>query len=441
LPTGAKSAKAAKKVAEQFGLGANAPDPVLLNDIAGTVIEMLRARRVPERRIWKKAPWCIWATSPAIADDQLAFRNFLAFAKDSTISPRSFIRALAIAYLRDFVPDRPHIAELTQIVLGRIRDVPEPISKILGQIESREPLLAPKLFAVRVLESKQSVYQALRAMGVGAPIARGGFATAIGMEILQALLKRLSSQPTASDVDAIFKAIEGPEGEDALPTLAVPAIRTMISPFSQKPPGQKIRERIVDVALTRLGDPRLQPHRWAQNAAEAAILARWMDEESLRQFLDVVDETAFRDHWNYRRKFWEAWWQQGRIDQAWVAFGPNAHRRAKRVLGEKVAFARVERGGPGSDYLYDNHSVLLLRIGDLTVADWSHSSKCYVWEPGNRKAPEFYRPRYSAGALRDGSDFSQSHHSPATYSWQRDVNDFIRRQTGMSLKPKDYEVK
>jgi hypothetical protein len=50
-----------------------------------------------------------------------------------------------------------------------------------------------------------------------------------------------------------------------------------------------------------------------------------------------------------------------------------------------------------------NQSVLLMRLGDLVIAEWSHSGAMRFWKSGSKDAPEFHLKEYNASDLRNGS--------------------------------------
>src|SRR5690606_16101213 len=91
-----------------------------------------------------------------------------------------------------------------------------------------------------------------------------------------------------------------------------------------------------------------------------SIVRGWLTEQSLRQFLDIVDQTAVERMWKYRRAFWEAVYDGGLISEAWVAFGPLGARLARRAYGPDASFARLETDGKQVE---QGHAVLLLKVG------------------------------------------------------------------------------
>ena len=117
--------------------------------------------------------------------------------------------------------------------------------------------------------------------------------------------------------------------------------------------------------------PRLHPGQWGSvDDAAKIVIRRWLTENSLEQFLRVVDRVAPTYQWTHRRAFWNAYFKKGYVLDAWVAFGRDGAKLARSVAAD-----RQEDVGMAYGQLYrppnSKQAVLLLRIGDLLVADWS----------------------------------------------------------------------
>ena len=85
-----------------------------------------------------------------------------------------------------------------------------------------------------------------------------------------------------------------------------------------------------------------------------------------------------------------------------TAFATQAARKDRRNQGAGMSFGRLQRGGISSE-----HAVLLMRIGDLTVADWNFNGKCHIWLRNNGSSPKLYEREYDRYELKTGSNFEQ----------------------------------
>lgn len=184
------------------------------------------------------------------------------------------------------------------------------------------------------------------------------------------------------------------------------------------------------------GDPRGSSSEWTGvDDALKRIYLRWLASASLKQFLDIVERSLRGSAdgsrmWPDRRRFWTAWFQTGHIDEAWVAFGPSAYDDARRASARDASFgtnyAKVEASRSGY------HSALIMKIGDHTVVEWSHSGKCWIW-PDSKRAPRIGAKKYHDGELRE-APLEFVHRE----GWQHQVNEHIRKLTGLRLRTTDW---
>jgi hypothetical protein len=200
----------------------------------------------------------------------------------------------------------------------------------------------------------------------------------------------------------------------------------------------KLQGKVGKFALiqTREGAvPSAEPPASAIEDEAVAVLRKWLTGVALEQFFEVVDQVALERMWRFRRAFWLAYYNADVINDAWVLFGPYARSYAQRAFGKTQSYGSLERGYQ----VQSDHSVLLMRIGKLTVADWSHNGKCHIWLDGNAAAPKLYLPRYGRSDVVHSSDNEgQVHHGSDHGTWQRQVASYIRQYTGISLPEKSY---
>ncbi len=239
------------------------------------------------------------------------------------------------------------------------------------------------------------------------------------------------------------------EGKVRFERLRTAAVRAALDPFNDEMPDKGIRDAFLNLVLDLLHDPRSNPGRWTDCANSEKITRRWLTEQSLRQFFDVVDRVAKQDHWSYRRAFWNALYERQYIDSAWVVFEDKGAATAQNLFGQNLGLGRFDNGAgfqPG-------HSVLLMGIRGLTVADWSHNSPCSIWdESGGENGPKLYKGLYSVSELQKrhkGDDTEQNmisqgvfrHHRSDPYRWQGFIAEYLRKRRGIVLKPSDYRVR
>lgn len=204
----------------------------------------------------------------------------------------------------------------------------------------------------------------------------------------------------------------------------------------RRAPAARAREIIMRFLLQCVGDPRTHSVSWQPAAPEArTVMLGWLVEDAFESFFGLVDDTAMDSQWQYRRAFWGAYLEEGAIREAWVVLGRAARNRGAR---------QIQRLGMACGSLESAHdpsqSVLLMRIGDITIAEWSHDGACRMWDSGQTAAPQLHRTRYAAHELRYGASFERRHDGSEAYRWQDDLRSRIFSKTGIRIERGTYEV-
>lgn len=221
----------------------------------------------------------------------------------------------------------------------------------------------------------------------------------------------------------------------------------LLSAWLKATPPDDIRRAITDFLVRHYTDPRIGGNRqvnWQGVSNEAiGVLMRWLAGDTLRAFIKILERTA-DEIWVYRQKFWMAYFDAGYVDEVWLALGKDAHFHARTIesLSDSKSYASLS--GPG---VQREHSVLLIKIGDLVFSEWSHNGSLRARNEDDSAAPKFYRREYDGEDLRiSGSmDFHDGrnknpyliHAGSDRGYWQRIARDFIRKRTGIYLRDSD----
>lgn len=205
----------------------------------------------------------------------------------------------------------------------------------------------------------------------------------------------------------------------------------LLLPFADGTPSAEAVQQVKQFLLDTLGDPRLTgAKRWhGVDDRARAVMLRWLVTATLEDFFRLLeyaakhDETAAR-HWRARKTFWSRYLRAGHIHDAWVALGFVTEVEARGFLSnESRSYAKLIGSG-----VKPNHSVIIMRVGSLTITEWSHVGKFRAWYANNRKPPPLHRVSYKRPTLVDYADEELSHYS----GWQRKVADVIYQQTGLA---------
>jgi hypothetical protein len=227
----------------------------------------------------------------------------------------------------------------------------------------------------------------------------------------------------------------------------VPFANALLGCWVGHKPVDSLKNILIDSFLKEYGDPRFQAHlhyQWDGVSQQAkGVILNWLTGDTLRGFMKLLQRTA-DDIWQYRQKFWMAYYERGYIDEAWMALGDNAWWAAQSLKMDQkgMGCARLD-GGAAS-----NQSVLLLKIGGLVFTEWSHNGSLRAYREGSPQTPNLYQNTYHGADLRaamsldfhDGLNMNPElrHMNAEGGTWQRKARDFIRRQTNVHLS--DSEI-
>jgi len=209
----------------------------------------------------------------------------------------------------------------------------------------------------------------------------------------------------------------------------------LLRPWLEQPQSPSdVQAEVQGFLLKYIGDPRLRPAAWfGVNEKALALFKRWLIGASLEAFFQIIEKVAEPGHWKYRKSFWISYFEQDSISDAWIVLGRDARRLARRFEGLSGNYGRLE----GAKVL-GNHCVLLMHIGDLVIADWSHNGKCRVWLRNDEKAPALYSSKYRGDDLRAAALEEISHFGSESGRWQSQISYAVRDRTGISVSREQY---
>ncbi|WP_068088987.1 EH signature domain-containing protein [Polycladidibacter stylochi] len=422
-----------------------------LNKISYDIIEALSNDRDLTKKQLRKAAWCLWETKPALSSDPVILQKILAIL---TQGKKRLFKILATVYLSQFRKDRPGLTAVSKALqIGAIQ-IGQPWQQLQENYALYDRDNGPKRIAQVALQQNYSVPQLMRDLGLSDQSALSGFSQAVTSSILKSLsadtsnehLRRLELVRQYALDESQSQLFAGQDVEIAT---------ALIEPFvkSQQKPDDEVKDSFLDTLIGLFEDPRLNPGRWVKMGPLKEEIISWLTKQSLRQFLDIVDritnEPSEKAMWQYRRAFWEAVYQKDLIKGAWVIFADDGATATRNHYGKEVQFGRFFKGG--SKAARSSHAVLLLRIGNGVVADWSHNGKVNIWSNYDaRKAPKLYKNWYNTdevryyvgqGNINTPEHFVQIHSSPQTYSWQKAVAERIKAMTNTRIQEREYKVR
>lgn len=431
LPSGGigKAPKAIEQVAEEIRHS-------LVNGIALT-----------QRQV-RQSAWCLWNQTTRLAEDA-GLRGVL--LEQIAAAPRAgAFRALAANFLEGFKRDEAGIADAATTLSALADRWPGNWAQLQAQYQIFDLKQGPKRLAEAVVAQDRAPHLILQDFGVALTSAQGNYVRAVTGALLEHLAN--GGEPDHERrLDKVQRYALTERGTAIFGDMLRQIAEAILLPFKGVKPGKLLLDKVLALLVKALGDPRLKPGNWLHIPENLTKMVRgWLAEQSLRQFLDVVNETTDEpEHWRYRRAFWEAVYDMGLVSEAWVAFGSKGAKLVRDKFGKEASFGVVEQVRSTDKKVDPGHAVLFLRIGSSLVTDWSHMGRCNIWSDyGAEDAPDLYERRYRSNDVQiagTGNTILEDklavmHSSPAHYSWQRTVAERLRQLTGRRIQQSDYAV-
>ena len=191
------------------------------------------------------------------------------------------------------------------------------------------------------------------------------------------------------------------------------------------------------------GDLRTQSNReryWGDvNAESKNLVKKWLAGQTLEYFFKLISESALDYHWDYRERFWSAYYEDGLIDDAYVILGRDAIDDINAVKKEDRP-SNYGTFAPGSG-VSPNHSVLLIEISNLTIVEWSHNGAMLFYLSDNNKRPLLNKVsgEYDSFELKNTKNDGRIVHSnsPSGY-WQDNAAEIIEGYTSIQMPRERY---
>jgi hypothetical protein len=435
---------ASGELAEMFSSSADLPEHEDIDALESRIRHALdrNTSHMLARRDWRMLPHTLWYRNPPLISHPRLLTALRARLQQG--GSLRLLRNLLSAYLTAFHPRLPGLVEIAKVIddhRGILDDVWHNRVKDYGLTQ---PDKAPSTIFLACIRADRPE-DALQVAGIVPEVHHGILHATLlaGIAAIERDFVGGGWHPKAMDfVERQVFADDAPVAPELRRALADAYLRPWLN---GDPSDSAQKKRIQDFMLRHYGDPRIRPQRWTGVSDPArSVMRRWLVKVVLDQFLDVIDDVvkdeAHRRQWKYRRAFWLAYFNREAIIEADVLFGPDCLSRTKQLFGRDAPCASVE-GVPGRQ-VYSDHAVLLMRIGRLVVADWSHNACWCVWRETDRSAPRFGQARYLGDDVyRERGRWSRPHSNPSGYTWQDELRDLIHTETGIFVDRQYYTVR
>ena len=350
-------------------------------------------------------------------------------------------RAVLRAYLGGFEPDGVETAQLAEALSGLRGKLSGPRARLVERFRLAKPRQAIGAIGVVLRDGSgaadRTLLEASRPPVLSSPL---------GLRAVAEALTEAATEPSVQTYERLLSIMRGPDGK-LTPLAKRHAYAALVRPFADgMEPPPPVKKLIQSVIVAEYGDPRLprtpvpsladDPDRAVAHAC-IAVLKRWLAIDTLNLFIDVISRTAVDRMWKQRRSFWLRYFEAGAVSDVCVVFGPKAVDVAKAIEARKDSGLRWEQLRRARE---PNQSVLIMRIGELTIAEWSHNGSLRFWRESSRSKPRLHAAIYEPDDLIEGAISVRNprtntvvkgiRHDPAG-NWQGFAARVIQTETGI----------
>jgi hypothetical protein len=388
--------------------------------------------------------WLLWSQNEPLFKLPDLFEIILREARRR----RSTRGNLVEAWIRSFDPRTIGIEEAGHALRRLVFD--EPDVRLAGWRANDErfgffdPHAGPASLANDILNGSEQVEGILDRSGFSDPLrAVSGYMVAVQSKLIE-MVPRALRRNNGDELLERFLAFVAPEGRWRFQESGGEVAKALLAPWLTPgaAPAEAVRDRIRSFLLTQFGDPRIRKGDWAKVGPECVqLMLRWLARVSLKNFFELIADHALDEHFRYRRAFWSAYLDVEAVAEAQLFLGRNVYEKARSIPELRGGFGRLE----GST----DQSIIVLRIGDLVVCEWSHNGRIRAWRANSENAPRldhqtyvvrddvtkpclrFPRNRSGRGGSRD--DRGLTHFNSQNSYWQESVAALIHQNGGPLL--------
>lgn len=411
--------------ADGMELKAIEPTPELIE----TTVAALTNGQLPDRKVTK-----LIATGglPALADIPKGIQlveQLLILIESS--GSATFNRCLLIGYLR-LVTEKSLLSELLRnYLLRNIKALPDKWARRVASYQLLSKPVGVSLAQRLTAADTSNPRQVLQDAGLRGVLESSGFTRHIFRHVCRSMSKGFEPHDLARFLDWTHDPKSKKwlfENDIANYTAA------LVTPFIKRDPTDNIKNQVLSTLIELFNDPRTKPAKWHGVDEEIQrTLKRWLTQNSFDLLLQVVNSSNDTHQWKERHTYWSTYIEGGYISEAWVALGPRAVEVANRLIDSGELKSSGEFGRLQRSEIDPLHSMILMRIGDWIVSEWTHSGKLRFYNTeSNRKAPKMYEKLYEASQIRVDSLAQDNvvHHN----GWQDKATQIVKRRIGLSAR-------
>ncbi len=271
-----------------------------------------------------------------------------------------------------------------------------PFSDFIDKFQAFEPQGLIDRIAEELVDHEKP-FEKLKDLGISNPHMPGLF-NEVYITLLEKLETRLSNQEKSA-----FESIKNwlnPHKNIVLETQQWRGIEGLLKPFLKQDPDVDLKEDLLIFLEKNFGDPRINRARWDRVGKQYLdIVFRWLTQDSLNMFFDIIDKFEDSKQWAKRRVFWEKVFDEGLIDRAWVILSKRGASFAEERVRD-TSKGRINLFATIKNKTQDQTCYFIMKIRRLTVIEGSHDFSIRFFKEDNKFIPKMYKKEYHNDELR-----------------------------------------
>ncbi len=194
-----------------------------------------------------------------------------------------------------------------------------------------------------------------------------------------------------------------------------------------------LRQPVQSYVLQKWQDPRIAGAdvRWRDVSDKARqIFTKWITEEDLRFFFDIVAKACGDPKFEYRKAFWLSYLEQ-------ITFcRPVLRKNAEHLFRhdpQALQYYRDRQPATLKGGTKDQHA-FIIQMGEYTLVEFSTAGACYVYH--NSDLPfEIGAPEYHMDKLRSQrrAEHRVIHHNSENHRWQNEFASWLENKLSIEF--------
>jgi hypothetical protein len=357
------------------------------------------------------------------SDSQVLLERLIHFIRNNIT--QGVLKGLLIGYLRHSDGSSNFFSGAARNILSNHQEsLPRVWRNRVQKFDLLKPEAAKKMASLVLSDHSMSSVEHLNSAGIKGILSQGAFAKSVFKSVCEQM-----SQGHNEDSLARFKEFTNRDDGVLFGTDLVSYSKAMLQPYRENNPDAEVQRELMDFLIKQFGDPRIKADSWTRASEnDTAVLRRWLTEQSFEILLQVVRETNDTSMWRDRYAFWRPYIDQGLVTEAWVALGPDAENVARGMVRQKLIPSAQSYGSIRRGYIQSHHSMIIIRMGDFIITEWTHDGKFRLYGAYDKQTPALYKNSYGASHLRNDvwPLVAKSHQG----NWQKSFAEILEKYTG-----------